>query len=317
MDLNTWVSDNAMKLFGMSERTMVEFIIATARKASTPDALFSSLQAAGAPSDDAARRFAHELFGRVPHKQTASAAAAQAAKAQRKKEEKEAAKLRKANESFRTLLEEPPQQDLEEERRLRKMEKKLRKKQKREKQESLSDDDTEIKTTATRDRKRKKEEEVAEEEDEKEKERLRDIAERDALANRIKEKDKEKTKQMVEDRSSKEGSEARKRRNLGDDKEARKSVLPSLRERSRQEYLKLREQQQLELLRKEIEDEEFLFRDQKLTAREVQDYEYKKQVLALAEARLKIDTKEDGYMMPEGIHIYPDNRFWLHAKPRV
>ena len=140
--------------------------------------------------------------------------------------------------------------------------------------------------------------------DEKEEERLRDIAERDALASRIKEKDKEKTKKMVEDRSSKEGSEARKRRNLGDDKDARKSVLPSIREKSRQQYLKLREQQKLELLRKQVQDEEFLFKDQELTEREKQDYEYNKQVLALAEARLKIDTKEDAYMMPEGNYYY-------------
>lgn len=136
--------------------------------------------------------------------------------------------------------------------------------------------------------------------DEEELERLRDIAERDALANRIKEKDMEKTKRMVEDRSSKEGSEARKRRNLADDKDARREVLPSLRDRSRQEYLKLREQQRLELLRKKIEDEEFLFANQKLTKRERQEHEYNKQVLALAEARMKIDNKTDGYTMPEG-----------------
>lgn len=104
---------------------------------------------------------------------------------------------------------------------------------------------------------------------------------------------------MVEDRSSKEGSEARKRRNLADDKEARLDALPGLRERSRQEYLKLRETQQLELLRKQIEDEEFLFRDQKLTKREREQHEYNKKVLALAEARLNIDTKEDAYVMPE------------------
>lgn len=143
--------------------------------------------------------------------------------------------------------------------------------------------------------------EAEEELDDAELERLRDLEERDALANRIREKDKEKTKKMVEDRSSKEGSEARKRRNLADDKEARMAALPSLRERSRQEYLKLREKQQLELLRKQIEDEEFLFRDQKLTKREIAQHEYNKQVLALAEARLKIDTRQDAYMMPEGM----------------
>ncbi|KAG0181537.1 hypothetical protein DFQ29_008001 [Apophysomyces sp. BC1021] len=301
MDLTSWVSDNAMKLFGMSESTMVDFFIATAKKAKTPDALFVSLQGAGAPSNDAARRFAHELFARVPHKHSSStAAAAAAAKAQRKKEEKEAAKLRKANESFKTLLDDPVEVDADrdEERRLRKKEKKLRRKQ-REESAWGSDDDTEI-TTTERERKRRKEEESKEQdEDDTEMERLRDIKERDELAERIKEKDKEKTKKMVEDRSSKEGSEARKRRNLADDKDARQAALPSLRERSRQEYLKLREQQQMELLRKEVEDEEYLFRDQRLTKREIAQHEYKKQVLELSEAMHNIDTKEDAYTMPE------------------
>lgn len=162
----------------MSEKTMVDFIIATGRqtalffhalhslilfalaqKASSPDALFASLQGAGAPSDSNAQRFAYELFGRVPHKQSKSAAAAAAAeaKAQRKREEKEAAKLRKANESFRTILEEPADTSLDkdEERRLKKKEKKLRKKRK---QESAweSDDDTEVKTTERKRRKDKK-----------------------------------------------------------------------------------------------------------------------------------------------------------------
>lgn len=209
--------------------------------------------------------------------------------------------MRKVNESFRTLIDEQDAADKDgedEERRIRKKEKKLRKKQK---QESIweSDDETEVKKTSTTSRKRKKDEEQ-QEMDDAELERLRDIQERDALANRIKEKDKERTKNVVEDRSSKEGSEARKRRNLADDKEARLAALPSIRERSRQEYLKLREKQQLELLRKQIEDEEFLFRGQKLTAREIAQHEYNKQVLALAEARLKIDTKEDAYVMPEG-----------------
>lgn len=59
---------------------------------------------------------------------------------------KEEAKLRKANENFKVMLEEPQSED-DEERRIRKKEKKLRKKRR---QEDLSDDDTEIKTTDTR-----------------------------------------------------------------------------------------------------------------------------------------------------------------------
>lgn len=68
-----------------------------------------------------------------------------AEKAQRKKELKEEAKLRKANESFKVVLEDPTEKsEDEEERRIRKKEKKLRKKRK---QEDLSDDDTEVKMT--------------------------------------------------------------------------------------------------------------------------------------------------------------------------
>ncbi|KAI7871539.1 P-loop containing nucleoside triphosphate hydrolase protein [Spinellus fusiger] len=298
MDLTTWVSDNAIKLFGMSERTMIDFIIATAKKANSPDALFSSLQSVGAPSDDKGRQFAYELYARVPHQQPASsiAAAAAALKAQRKKEEKEAAKLRKANESFKTLLvdsdEELENPEAEREKKLRKKEKKLRKKETVD-NAWASDDDTHVQTTE----REKKQKEDSEEDIELE--RLKDLQERDALAERLKEKDKERTKKMIEDRSSMVGSEAQKRRNLADDKAARMEALPSIRKRAREEYVKQREQQQLELLRKKVEDEEFLFRDQRLTQREVAQHEYNKQVLALSDARMKIDTNEDGYMMPE------------------
>ncbi|KAL0080848.1 P-loop containing nucleoside triphosphate hydrolase protein [Phycomyces blakesleeanus] len=158
--------------------------------------------------------------------------------------------------------------------------------------------------TTDRERKRRKENENEEpekgdEDEDIELERLRDIQERDALADRLKEKDKERTKKMIEDRSSMLGSEAQKRRNLADDKSARMEALPSIRKRAREEYVKQREQQQLELLRKKVEDEEFLFRDQRLTQREIAQHEYNKQVLSLADARMKIDTNEDGYMMPE------------------
>lgn len=128
---------------------------------------------------------------------------------------------------------------------------------------------------------------------------MQDIKERDELAQRLKDKDKERTKKLVEDRSAKEGSEAQKRRNLADDKKARQEALPELRTRSNQQYLKYREEQQLALLEQEIADEERFFSGQKMTRREIKDLEYKKEVLRLAKARMNIDTKEDGYMMPE------------------
>ncbi|KAH9065334.1 P-loop containing nucleoside triphosphate hydrolase protein [Lactarius vividus] len=75
--------------------------------------------------------------------------------------------------------------------------------------------------------------------------------------------------------------------------------MPSLREHSRQEYLTKRELQQVELLRKEIADDEALFRGMRISKREQRELDRKKEVLRLVEERLKIDDKWDGYMLPE------------------
>jgi pre-mRNA-splicing factor ATP-dependent RNA helicase DHX16 len=135
-----------------------------------------------------------------------------------------------------------------------------------------------------------------------ERERERDLRERDEFAERVKQRDKVKTKKIVEDHSSKNSgaaAEAAQRRQLADDSVARTLAMPSLRERSRQEYLTKRELQQVELLRQEIADDEALFRGMQISKREQHELDRKKEVLKLVEERLKIDDKWDGYMLPE------------------
>lgn len=144
--------------------------------------------------------------------------------------------------------------------------------------------------------------EVEDEETRKDRERLEDIRDRDAFAERMRERDKERTKKVVEDRSSKAGgaaAEAAQRRQLAEDVEARSAALPSLRLHSRQEYLTKREIQQIELLRKEIADDEALFAGMKISKREKRELERKKELLRLVEERLKINDKWDGYQLPE------------------
>ncbi|KAH8112303.1 hypothetical protein DFH11DRAFT_1745166 [Phellopilus nigrolimitatus] len=83
---------------------------------------------------------------------------------------------------------------------------------------------------------------------------------------------RDRTKKVVEDRSSKgAAAEAAQRRQLADDAAARVAAMPSLRERSRQDYLSKRELQQIELLRKEIVDDEVLFRGMKVSKKEKHD----------------------------------------------
>lgn len=140
------------------------------------------------------------------------------------------------------------------------------------------------------------------EETRRERERLRDLEERDAFADRVRDRDRERTKKVVEDRSSKNAiavADAAKRRLLADDSEARNQAMPSLRQHSRQEYLTKREIQQIELLRKEITDDEALFHGMKISKRERAELDRKKQLLQLVEERLKIDDKFDGYQLPE------------------
>jgi hypothetical protein len=136
----------------------------------------------------------------------------------------------------------------------------------------------------------------------KERERLEDLKDRDAFAERVKGRDRERTKKIVEDRSSKNAgaaAEAAQRRQLADDSEARGVALPSLRLHSRQEYLTKREIQQIELLRKEIADDEALFSGMKISKRERKELERKKELLKLVEERLKINDKYEGYQLPE------------------
>ena len=129
----------------------------------------------------------------------------------------------------------------------------------------------------------------------------RDRFERDEFAKRLNKKDSEKTKKLVEDRSStKEGKEAARRRALMDDAAARQSAMPDLRERSRQEYLKKRETEKIALLRKQvIEESEELRSNPDLTKREKEEFAKNRELLKIAEERMNIDDYRDGYTMPE------------------
>lgn len=132
-------------------------------------------------------------------------------------------------------------------------------------------------------------------------ERQRDIAEREAFAQRLKSKDDDKTQKLVEDRSStKDGKILAQRRLLAEDAAARSAALPDLRERSRQEYLKKRETERLALLRKQVAEEtEELRSGVKLSEKEKAEFAKNREVLRIAEERLRIDDHLDGYAMPE------------------
>lgn len=122
-----------------------------------------------------------------------------------------------------------------------------------------------------------------------EQERIHDIKERQAFEDRLRSKDS-KTSNI-----SKLDVETLRKRELAIDKEARDQALPELREKSRQVYLKKREEQKLELLERRIKDEERLFKLEDLSEFERKELDYNKQVLKLAKDRAAIQDTYDGY----------------------
>ncbi|KAJ6083761.1 hypothetical protein N7467_007896 [Penicillium canescens] len=124
--------------------------------------------------------------------------------------------------------------------------------------------------------------------------RQRDLRERDEFAKRLANKDDSKTKKIVEDRTR--DGEAARRRALGDDARARAEMMPDLRERSRQEYLKKRETERLALLRRQVVEEAAELRENPNLSEE---FARNREVLRIAEERLRIDDHRDGYMMPD------------------
>ncbi|KAE8554601.1 hypothetical protein EYB25_003142 [Talaromyces marneffei] len=132
-----------------------------------------------------------------------------------------------------------------------------------------------------------------------ERERLRDIRERDEFAKRLAEKEDSKSKKkVVEDRTRRAGDSSR--RALADDADARGAAMPDLRLRSRQEYLKKREMERIALLRRQVAEETIELRENPdLSRREKEEFARNREVLRIAEERLRIDDHRDSYMMPE------------------
>ncbi|XP_067830119.1 pre-mRNA-splicing factor ATP-dependent RNA helicase DHX16 isoform X2 [Heptranchias perlo] len=141
-----------------------------------------------------------------------------------------------------------------------------------------------------------------EEWEKEERDRLKDLEERDAFAERIKQRDKDRTRNILERSDKKAYEEAQKRLKMGE--EDQRAVIPELRKKSRREYLGKREQEKLEDLEAEIVDDEYLFASTDLSKREKQQLEYKKQVRDLAREYKAAGDQEkqetsNRYYMPE------------------
>uniref|UniRef100_A0A6V3S0D1 RNA helicase n=1 Tax=Lotharella globosa TaxID=91324 RepID=A0A6V3S0D1_9EUKA len=290
MSLKRWVSDGLQKLMGFSDGTTADYLIAMASKAKSSQGLVRELEKLDIKKDSQLVKFASELYSKAPRKR----AAAPSRSYQRAEREKMA--LLRQNQSYSMLDDDSDEEEQLAARKRKKAAKKQkkqlkkRKRQMREKKVSYSDDEDSSEDEAPQaappsskgGEDEKEDADVA---------RERDLRERDEFAERLKKKDEERTKKTG-DSENKKALEAL-------DEEEKEKLLPKLRWLSRVSYLGKREKEQIEYLKRVINDEEYLFKNEKLSKREMARHQMNKKLLDIIQKRINLSDHVDGYNMPE------------------
>nr|CAD7585762.1 unnamed protein product [Timema genevievae] len=137
--------------------------------------------------------------------------------------------------------------------------------------------------------------------DSTEKQRVRDLRERDEFADRLKKKDKDKTRNVSQPLGSEKRAyeEAAKRLKL--EAQDRERIIPKLRVESRRKYLEKRKEDKVAELEADILDDEYLFQEEILTERERKDRDHKRKLLELAKdhERARELERVQRYHMPQ------------------
>ncbi|CAK4031706.1 pre-mRNA-splicing factor ATP-dependent RNA helicase cdc28 [Lecanosticta acicola] len=318
MDLRTYVADHLLKLVGGSETMMVDFVVSTAQSAKSPGALLDKLSAMLDSDETDLKSFSDSLYARV-------AKPALNGSSTTKRDKPKEAKKKYALVEMDVEEEAPPSREdkrrdddkerrsrhgLDGERRRSRSRERHGKKLRRRDNDDFDDrwgdqeDDEEdefpsppAKRTRLDNGSASPRREASDREPEEDEEE-RDRKERKAFEERLKSKDKDSTKNLTEDRSSRREEEDAKRRAQAG--KLSEQEMKALRLRSRQDYLKKRSAQELALLRKQVADEAEEERNNpSLTQVEKDEFARNREALRLAEEREGIDDHFDGYAMPE------------------
>lgn len=307
-----------MKLVGGSEAMMVDFVVSTAQSAKSPGSLLDKLSGMLDSNETDLKSFSDSLYARVakPAENGSSGPRRDKPKEARKKYalvdmevEEEAPPPREERKRGEDRERKSRHRSERERRRSRSRERSGKKLRRRDNEDfddrwgDQEDDEEEEEEFPSPPAKRTRLDNGSAsphrhspepEEDEEE----RDRKERKAFEERLKNKDKDSTKKLTEDRSSRREEEDAKRRAQAGKLSAEE--MKALRLRSRQDYLKKRSAQELALLRKQVADEAEEERNNpSLTQAEKDEFARNREALRLAEEREGIDDHYDGYAMPE------------------
>ena len=179
-ELKTWVSDQLHTLVGFSEANLADYVCGLANKQRSAQGLLTALHEADVPNNAATRRFASELWSRVPRQKATSADKAR---------DKETMALNKHNDSYRPVeadvADEADEVTAAVQQALAAKEKERRRSEKHERKRQRVDDKEE-----------KREREKAAAPLDPEEVRAQDIRERDELAERLRMRDLANTKTL-------------------------------------------------------------------------------------------------------------------------
>ncbi|XP_074655901.1 pre-mRNA-splicing factor ATP-dependent RNA helicase DHX16-like isoform X2 [Tubulanus polymorphus] len=294
--IETWVNDKLHDILGISDRYIGQYLMNLATKSGSSDDYIEKLRDTGTVEiDQNMVNFARELWNKVPHKSVTERPARQL--------ERFALEQQKKNGSY-TLVSDEEEEDMITGNTSKRLKGKFNRKRHLREKKDDSDDSSDGETTVIYKKGGrlqkviKQEDKTSESEDEyerQEKKRIEDLKERDEFATRIKERDKEKTRNIVEKSDKKAYEEAAKRLQL--ENEDRKKIVPQLRKESRRDYLKKRQAEKVDALEADIVDDEYLFSGEK----EKHDFQYKKTILKLAKEHRKAGEIEkiSRYHMPK------------------
>ena len=189
-----WVSDQLHQILGLSDKYIAQFLVGLAKKANSVTDFYSRLEETGTIKlNDDVRRFASELWSKVPHKKILE-------KPGRAKE-RAAVKEQQRNKSYK-LISDPEEDDevsittTQEDKRKKKIRDRKRKHLRTDKTSKWESDEEVAEDESNT--KKKKDDSSSDEWERAEEERMKDLEERDALAERIKKRDKEHTRKIAE-----------------------------------------------------------------------------------------------------------------------
>jgi len=293
-DLQRWVREQMFTILDMTDEFVGDYLINLCKKSYTEEDYINQLR--GTRVIDITPKlvqFAKELFSKVPHKQKKQTAS---------QIQIEKAITKHKNAKVYSLV---PSDDEDNEvntslKQSNKMEKRIRG---RRKSGSDSDEEVVIKKRKSENIKPihdiKNEESSEDEWEAEERKRAQDLKERDELSMRLREKDEAKTRKIVDAKKIKQGDNSKE------------LSIEELREKSRRDYLKMREGQMLDELDSHINDEEYLFGDEDLTKREIETIEHKKQVRKIAFEYKEITKKDkrSRFYMPTENHKNVPNEY--------